>query len=664
MFDFDLTDIYDFPEEYGSFRDFDNLLRCPICKEFLNPTLILTSCQHYGCSYCMRKTITEMNICPMCRHSADATELQKVSLIDDIIKIYKNNRKIILELIEFKKKNNNNRINNVLDTKQDSKIDNHKSELDSKDINLSDDGDTTMATIALSDISSQVGTNEKNDTFLNDNIEQNSNGDFNSKSVSNNGNNDNDNNDNNNNNNNVDIIDNNQSGNSSHEFSSIQPSDDEFVQCPLCLQNIQVKRLNRHMDLNCPKESPLNDPSNNSLNFFMSSSKSDNDSAWKNKIFSNPIVKPKIKNKTQKLRSLAYNLLTESKLRKILKDLKIPSHGDKILMQKRHAEYVNIFNANCDLDHPKSHQRLVEELKRWEKINFETSSPFSKHNSFPKSFFSSRHNNGHNISANSSGSSQNDIDLEEINKEHQSYLQSHKSDFDYLIKQIKKREKKKDSSEDKETSDKNEPEDLIDLDIFYDEHSHISFNSSKEKPIKNNKSIKNKVVRKKQSDSDDEYYEGSKPSKKARSHKTNVKTPTKRYNTRSSHITLDINDDKQNSEDFSNMKRNEEISNNNSSSHNTIEVYEVLSSENESTEKNKEMNYDTKEHKNDTNNNDNNHIVEIKEVQNNSIDNIDITKKVKESNHNNEEIENKSVEPPIVLSDEDVIMGDKIEQKE
>jgi len=34
----------------------------------------------------------ELNICPMCRHPADATELQKVSLIDDIIKIYKNNR--------------------------------------------------------------------------------------------------------------------------------------------------------------------------------------------------------------------------------------------------------------------------------------------------------------------------------------------------------------------------------------------------------------------------------------------------------------------------------------------------------------------------------------------------------------------------------------------
>jgi len=121
-------------------------------------------------------------------------------------------------------------------------------------------------------------------------------------------------------------------------------------------------------------------------------------------------------------------------------------------MQKRHAEFVNLFNANCDLEHPKSHQRLVEELKRWEKINFEITSPFSKHNPYPKLFFSSKHNNHnnhntHHGSINLSGSSQNDADLEELDKERQQYLQSHKSDFDYLISQIKKRGGKKGSSE-------------------------------------------------------------------------------------------------------------------------------------------------------------------------------------------------------------------------
>ena len=80
-----------------------------------------------------------------------------------------------------------------------------------------------------------------------------------------------------------------------------------------------MKRLNRHIDLGCPKENPPGESSNNPLSFFKSSSKSDNDSTWKDKIFSNPIVKPKTKNKIKKLRSLAYNLLTESKLRKILR---------------------------------------------------------------------------------------------------------------------------------------------------------------------------------------------------------------------------------------------------------------------------------------------------------------------------------------------------------
>ncbi|OUM59667.1 hypothetical protein PIROE2DRAFT_14719 [Piromyces sp. E2] len=516
--------------------------------------------------------------------------------------------------------------------------------LDSKEVLNSDDGDTTMATITVSDISSQVGTVEKDDDFLNDNVAQSSTGHLNPKSINNidNDNNNSNSNNNNNNNNNGD-----NHSNNNRAFSSIQPSDDEFVQCPLCLQSIQVKRLNRHIDLGCPKENPPGESSNNPLSFFKSSSKSDNDSAWKDKIFSNPIVKPKTKNKIKKLRSLAYNLLTESKLRKILKDLKIPSHGDKTLMQKRHAEYVNLFNANCDLEHPKSHQRLVEELKRWEKINFETSSPFSKHNPYPKLFFSSKHggshNNGNNNnhgSLNLSGTSQNDTDLEEIDKERQQYLQSHKTDFYYLINQIKKRGNKKDKSDNTDTIDKSQPDEFIDYTIFNDDHFHYSSDDKSNK----NKNIKNKTVRKKQNESDDEYCEESRPSKKARiRRKANVKTPTKRYNTRSSHISLSEEDDRHS--DVSSIINPEGSScSSNSNRNNATEVYEILSSDDESTmviEENKEIVNSVKDHVEEKNEIDNkNHDykdnIDLNEIQNNTKDDISTPKKIKiESNLQN-----------------------------
>ena len=128
--------------------------------------------------------------------------------------------------------------------------------------------------------------------------------------------------------------------------------------------------------------------------------------------------------------------------------MKIPTHGDKALMSKRHAEYINLFNANCDLPHPKPHHVLVEELKRWEKINFDASSSSSKHNLFS----SSKHNNSNNASkiSGSGQSSDNDHDLVAIEQEHKNYLQSHKNDFDYLINQIKQKKNKNISAENSE----------------------------------------------------------------------------------------------------------------------------------------------------------------------------------------------------------------------
>lgn len=92
----------------------------------------------------------------------------------------------------------------------------------------------------------------------------------------------------------------------------------------------------------------------------------------------------------------------------------------------------------------------MEELKRWEKINFDTSSPSSKHNLFS----TSRHNNSSNgvkISG-SSQNSDNDHDLVDIEQEHKNYLQSHKDDFDYLINQIKQKKNKNKSKDNSETN--------------------------------------------------------------------------------------------------------------------------------------------------------------------------------------------------------------------
>jgi len=294
---------------------------------------------------------------------------------------------------------------------------------------------------------------------------------------------------------------------------------------------------------------------------------------------STPAVKPKPKSKNKKLGSVAYHLLSEKQLRKILKGLKIPSNGDKSLMSKRHAEYINLYNANCDLEHPKSHQKLVEELKRWEKINFENTSPFAKHNLYPKLFSSSKNDNHNNSNLSHSGSSQNsenDNDLAEYEQERKKYLENHKNDFDYLINQIKKRKNKTSN-----LNDLKEKEKIIDLNAFYDDLSHSPFNNNNNNNNDNNISndiTKSKKIRKNH-DSDTEYFESSRSNKRAKIRRGSaMRTPTKKYNTRYSGL-HSKNEENNNNELLNNIKQDDHL--NISHSNYNYEVYEILSSDEE-----------------------------------------------------------------------------------
>jgi len=62
-------------------------------------------------------------------------------------------------------------------------------------------------------------------------------------------------------------------------------------------------------------------------------------------------------------------MLKESALRKKLQDAGIPSWGTKDLMKRRHIEWLNIHNSNCDAEENlrKSKKQLLRELDEWEK---------------------------------------------------------------------------------------------------------------------------------------------------------------------------------------------------------------------------------------------------------------------------------------------------------
>lgn len=54
-------------------------------------------------------------------------------------------------------------------------------------------------------------------------------------------------------------------------------------------------------------------------------------------------------------------------LRKKLKDLGIPDWGTRPLLQRRHTEWMNLWNANCDAKNPKTKDELRRDLDIWER---------------------------------------------------------------------------------------------------------------------------------------------------------------------------------------------------------------------------------------------------------------------------------------------------------
>jgi hypothetical protein len=61
-------------------------------------------------------------------------------------------------------------------------------------------------------------------------------------------------------------------------------------------------------------------------------------------------------------------MLKDGALRKKLQEIGIPNWGSKDLMKRRHIEWLNIHNSNCDADDSvrKSKRQLLHELEEWE----------------------------------------------------------------------------------------------------------------------------------------------------------------------------------------------------------------------------------------------------------------------------------------------------------
>ncbi|WPH04485.1 Hypothetical protein R9X50_00737600 [Acrodontium crateriforme] len=129
--------------------------------------------------------------------------------------------------------------------------------------------------------------------------------------------------------------------------------DDGLVECPLgCGKRMAIEAVEPHLDRCEDEKKQTSQPKPRPINGF--------GTAPKTSTYEAP--RPQ-----DRLSELNYAMIKETALRKKFTDLGIPNWGSKQLMVKRHTEWVNLWNANCDSNRPRTTRQLLQDLDTWER---------------------------------------------------------------------------------------------------------------------------------------------------------------------------------------------------------------------------------------------------------------------------------------------------------
>ncbi|KAJ1732509.1 E3 ubiquitin-protein ligase rad18 [Coemansia biformis] len=335
MLDGALDDPSDWPAEHTGLRDLDQLLRCPICKEYFTTAMAAASCGHTFCSLCVRRCLTQETKCPSCRAPLTESDLHPSRLIDSLLRAFVGGRQRLLAALsaarpeptdadcarpgarrnlrsagaaahDMPEQRKRPRIRTRSAARTDDGSDSPGSTGDCIDLPSSDTGHGAWAPSQHTDDDSDFAPTEAH----------------------------------------------------------IQPSKGPpAVPCPNCQQAVAAARINWHLD-RClagrPTDGARGGPwglAHGAATSGGSAPKRQAPLRLQSAAAGHTLPRPT---------KMAYSLLSEAKLRRTLRDLGIPTKGDKQQMQARHVEWVNMYMANADSDAPVSHRLLLRRLAAWE----------------------------------------------------------------------------------------------------------------------------------------------------------------------------------------------------------------------------------------------------------------------------------------------------------
>jgi len=140
-------------------------------------------------------------------------------------------------------------------------------------------------------------------------------------------------------------------------FEPEQPQDDGLVECPLgCGKRMKIESVEPHLD-RCEDEKAAEKAAEKRAKSRIPVGGL---TSSRNSQRSTPRPQDRIS-------ELNYSLLKEGAMRKKMDELGLPSFGTKQLMVRRHTEWVNLWNANCDSSSPRGKRELLQDLDTWER---------------------------------------------------------------------------------------------------------------------------------------------------------------------------------------------------------------------------------------------------------------------------------------------------------
>ncbi|KIP02641.1 hypothetical protein PHLGIDRAFT_285698 [Phlebiopsis gigantea 11061_1 CR5-6] len=307
--DADIPDPTDFPADAPGLRQLDEALRCTMCRElFEAPVTVNCPHGHCFCSMCIRTALATKDECPLCRHAIREVHLRRNTAVEDAVRAWGLARTFVLQ---------------VLREKEEAKA----ATVASKYFSGKPKSKKRRRTPELSSDDEVVEVGERN-------------------------------------------VSHSLKGHTSSSSSGVVP-------CPICNKSVPMQNINNHIDQGCPS------PKDADLDVLLSpssKSKGKQKQEW-SKLFqgggagSATTGSKKGKGKSRgadqdadPLPKIAYDTVTQKRLREILEELDLPTTGDRATMSARHSRWVNMFNANLDASpsQRKSVKQLMLELRRWE----------------------------------------------------------------------------------------------------------------------------------------------------------------------------------------------------------------------------------------------------------------------------------------------------------